>query len=62
MENQRYRFHVYFTGKHVNALGVPEKFEVNVFAESCDDMLLKLYQDYEHITIHSFFRYNEGKL
>ena len=44
-------FYIIFEGRESGAIGILEFFEVSISAESYDEALKKLYDNFEHIRI-----------
>lgn len=44
-------FEIFFNGRKKNAIGAFSNFNTSVFAETAHDAVLKLYDQYEHISV-----------
>lgn len=44
---------IHFRGRRINSIGRPELFGIRVFAETLEKAILKLYDNYDHISVIS---------
>jgi hypothetical protein len=52
------KYEIVFIGREVNAIGITYRIQTIVEAENTDEAKLKLYDNYEHISISSINEIN----